>query len=213
VTFTLLGRLQTRLVLVATVGVAWTWVVTPFIPSSSLAQMGMANIIMTKFMTTIPVGPQQSLLFVNYQMSFETLGVMAGLGLGWEFVYHALQQLRWDRDWPSLFMLLAVVPEGVALWYVAHLLGVFPPGTLGMSSPEMEMYVIHLATVWVVMWLWLQGPQKVVVPRWRFQGGELWRLSPRGIGWGSPRRTERRICKATTEVKDRGSRADETSEV
>ncbi len=171
--YTLSGRIQTRLFLIATVGVAWTALITPFVPSSSLSQMGMANTIMTKFMTTIPIGPQQSLLFVNYQMTFETLGLMAGLGIAWEIVYHRLQGLRWDQDWPPLFSLVTVVPEAVALWYVSWVAGVFPPGPTGFSSPEMEMFVIHITTVWLVMWLFSLGPLRVMLPRWRYEGGAI----------------------------------------
>ena len=35
---------------------------------------------------------------------------------GWRgrFVYHLLQQFRWEKDWPTLFALLVGVPEGLA---------------------------------------------------------------------------------------------------
>jgi hypothetical protein len=55
-----------------------------------------------------------------------TILVMTALGLGWELVYHALQQLRWDKDWPSLLGLVAGIPEALALWAVLGLFGLRP---------------------------------------------------------------------------------------
>ncbi|HUY86441.1 MAG TPA: hypothetical protein VMU77_04960, partial [Acidimicrobiales bacterium] len=115
---------------------------------------------------------------LNYQMGFETLGIMAGLGLAWEFVYNWLQRFRWDDDWPPFFMLIQIVPEAVLLWYVSHLMGVFPQGPLGFSSPEMLMYVLHVSTLWVVIWLFLLGPMRVLAPWWRFESGVLIRPNP-----------------------------------
>ena len=38
---------------------------------------------------------------------------------GWEFVYHFLQQFRWEKDWPSLFGLVTGVNEGALVWVLA----------------------------------------------------------------------------------------------
>ncbi len=167
------GRIQTRLIIIITVGSIVTALATPFIPSSSLSQMGMSNVIMTRFATTILNPNQQGILFVNYQMAFETLGLMAGVGVLWELIYFQAEKLRHDRDWPAVFVLFQVLPEGVVLWYVAHMAGVFPAGTLGLSSPVLEMFVIHLALVWLAIWMFLLGPMRVLAPYWHWHGGQF----------------------------------------
>jgi hypothetical protein len=86
----LLGRIQTRLFLLATVGVAVTALVTPVLPGVDSP----------------------------YRTTFTILAAVGVLGVGWELVYHFLMQFRWEKDWPSLFGLLTAVPEGVVVWLV-----------------------------------------------------------------------------------------------
>jgi len=146
---TLMGRIQTRIFVAATVGVLWTAGITPVLPR--------------------PAGMSST---AAYHVTFETLGLMTLLGLGWEVLYHVLQQARWDKDWPSVFALLVVVTEAIPLWYVTHILGVIP-GTTRPSSPVIPMYVIHVGTTWLLIWLFMQGPLRVVHIRWRFEGGKV----------------------------------------
>lgn len=146
----LVGRLQTRALLIATVGVVWTAGITPLLPRPDSASLASA-----------------------YRMTFESLATVLVLGLGWEVLYNHLQQLRWDRDWPSLFVLASLFPEGVLAWLVVHWLG-FVPGTLSAaSSTYRPMFAAHLGTTWLAMWLVLQGPMRVLAPRWRHSGGRL----------------------------------------
>src|SRR3712207_4308025 len=84
----LLGRIQTRLFLLATVGAAVTALITPVLPG-----------VDSPFQTT-----------------FTILTAVAVLGIGWELLYHLLMQFRWEKDWPSLFGLLTAVPEGLVVW-------------------------------------------------------------------------------------------------
>jgi hypothetical protein len=144
---TLTGRLQTRIFLAATIGVLWTAAITPALPR--------------------PAGMSSAFA---YHVTFEALGLMTLLGLGWEAVYHVLQQARWDKDWPSVFALLAVIPEAIPLWYVTHILNVIP-GTTRLSSPIVPLYVIHVSTTWMLTWMFMQGPLRVLHLRWRFEGG------------------------------------------
>ncbi len=83
---TLLGRWQTRLLLLLTVGVLIT---LPF--------------FWGKF------GGKSGPVF------FFVLGYVAVFGFVWDWVYNYLQQFRWDADWPAVFQLLAGVWEGVFL--------------------------------------------------------------------------------------------------
>lgn len=146
---TLMGRIQTRLFLLATVGVLWTAAITPLLHRPAWASLSMA-----------------------YHITFKALGLVAGVGLVWELLYHALQQWRWDKDWPSLFGLLTAANEGLAMWFILHLMHILP-GTDGLSSPLLALFLVHFCTTWIAVWLFMQGPLRVVHLRWRFEGGRI----------------------------------------
>ncbi len=139
---TLSGRLQTRLVVVAIVGGLWTLLITLALPGDA------------------PLADK-------YQVTFRALALVVVLGLGWELVYHALQQFRWEKDWPTLFGLLTGVNEGIVVWVV--LLAILPDD-LDVTAAQ---FLLHFVTTWLVVWLWLNGPMRVVALRWRFRGGRL----------------------------------------
>jgi len=136
---TLWGRIQTRIFLLATVGVVVTALITPVLPVD---------------------GP----LAERYRTTFLVLATVAVLGLGWEFVYHFLMQFRWEKDWPSMFGLLTLVPEGVLVWVLVPRIGLTPP---------LLAFAIHFVTVWLCVWLVANGPMRVPFVRWRFRGGRL----------------------------------------
>ncbi|EFC83546.1 hypothetical protein CcI49_24190 [Frankia sp. CcI49] len=140
---TLAGRLQTRLFLLATVGVVLTVLVTPLLPVDA------------------PLG-------TAYRASFGVLFAVALLGLGWELAYHGLQQFRWEKDWPTMFGLLTALNEGLLVWLAVRADAV--PGAAGLAG---SAFVIHFGVVWVGVWLCANGPMRVPFLRWRFHGGRL----------------------------------------
>ena len=100
----LIGRIQTRLFLLALVGSVVTLALIPLLPGDG-----------------------------GYRDAFVVLAAVAVLGIGWELLYHLLMQFRWEKDWPSLFGLLTGVPEGLLLWILLKagavpLIGAAPPG-------------------------------------------------------------------------------------
>jgi hypothetical protein len=103
------------------------------------------------------------------------LGYVLLLGFGWDILYHYLQARRWDRDWPPAFQLAGGIAEGIAIWCVIHVgRSVFEglPGVAAtLTTPQ---FVVHYGTVWFMMFLGTQGPLRVILPRWRYRGGELW---------------------------------------
>lgn len=139
---TLFGRLQTRVVILGTVGLAWTLLVTLALP-----------------------GP--GVLSDKYEVTLRALYLVALLGLGWEVLYHGLQQFRWEKDWPTLFGLVTGINEGIVVWFV---LKAILPESIGVTSTQ---FAIHFTTTWIVVWLFLNGPMRVVALRWRFRGGRL----------------------------------------
>ncbi|WP_371778843.1 hypothetical protein [Streptosporangium subroseum] len=141
---TLLGRIQTRLFLLATVGVIITLLVVPVLPGAS--------------------GP----LGGRYAGGFLVLVAVGVLGIVWELIYHFLMQFRWEKDWPTLFGLLTLVPEGLVLYFLLRSSAVdfidpVPPAA----------FWTHFTLVWVCMWLVANGPMRVPFIRWRFRGGRV----------------------------------------
>lgn len=141
---TLPGRIQSRIFLLATVGVIVTALLTPLLP--------------------LP-GP----LSVAYKTTYIILAAMLVLGIGWELLYHLLMQWRWEKDWPSLFGLVTAVPEGIVIWFL--LAARVMPGI--SKIPPLPAYLIEFSVVWVCVWLVGQGPMRIPFIRWRFHGGRL----------------------------------------
>ena len=141
---TLWGRIQTRVVLLATIGSVVTALVTPVLPLDQ---------------------PWAD----RYRTTFVVLAAVAVLGIGWELVYHLVMQFRWEKDWPSLFGLMTIVPEGLLLWLLLSR-GAVP---LVDSPPPLGAFMIHFGTVWLAVWLFANGPMRVPFIRWRFRGGRL----------------------------------------
>jgi hypothetical protein len=141
VTSTYFGRVQTRLFTVFTVGMLWTLVLTPFL--------------------SLPDGDR-------YKVTLTTLVWVALLGVVvWEPIWHLLQQFRWEKDWPAMFLLLQAVPEAVLVRVVLDRI-------LDASAPVgTGTYALHFATTWLAIFLFVQGPMRVPFLRWRFRGGRI----------------------------------------
>jgi hypothetical protein len=144
---TLRGRLETRTVLTLTVGLPWSIALALALHAAS-RDPGRA---------THTAGSASVLTLL-----------MLALGLGWELVYHGLQQLRRDKDWPSLVALLAVTVELGPLWSAA---GRLPePAT---SGHDVHSFLLITLSAWLVMWTCAQGPMRVLLLRWRMAGGRV----------------------------------------
>jgi hypothetical protein len=141
---TLYGRIQTRIVLTAIVGGLWTLIITPFLPTGAA------------------LGP-------SYRMTFLILLTVLVLGIVWEFVYHGLQQFRWEKDWPTLFGLLTMVNEGLLVWLLIKA-GAVP----GLGVVPLSVYLIQFISTWLVIFLVVNGPVQIFFSRWRFRGGRFW---------------------------------------
>ncbi|MFD5245159.1 hypothetical protein ACFWIW_11475 [Amycolatopsis sp. NPDC058340] len=141
---TLCGRIQTRLFLLALVGGVLTALLVPVLPVDA---------------------PRPEV----YQSAFVVLAAVAVLGIGWELLYHLLMQWRWEKDWPTMFGLLTLVPEGLLVGFLA-VSGVLPwlPGPVPLNA-----FVLHFVVVWLGVWLVANGPMRVPFIRWRFRGGRL----------------------------------------
>jgi hypothetical protein len=140
---TLAGRIQTRLFLLLVVGGIWTLIITPAVPMA------------------VPLGSR-------YKATYGILLIATIVGIGWELLYHLLQQWRWEKDWPTLYGLLEGVPEGIVAFVIARSAVLSWTKGVGLSA-----FVVAFATTWLVTWLFVNGPMRVVSVHWRFRGGRL----------------------------------------
>jgi hypothetical protein len=141
---TLYGRIQTRIVLLIVVGGIWTLVITPFLPTGES-------------------------LSASYKTTFLVLLTVLVLGVLWEFVYHGIQQFRWEKDWPTFFGLLTMINEGLLVWLLIKG-GAVP----GVGDVPLSAFAIQFITTWLVVWLVANGPVQIFFSRWRFRGGRFW---------------------------------------
>jgi hypothetical protein len=149
---TLAGRIQTRVALLMTVGVLVTLLITPLLPFQVFFSRPRAE--------GVPGA---------YALSFTTLAVVAVVGVGWEFLYHALQQFRWDKDWPSPFGLLTGLNEAILAYVLVRDYGPKP----GLTEITPTAFLIHFFAVWLAVFFTANGPMRVVLIRWRYRGGRI----------------------------------------
>lgn len=142
---TLIGRIQTRIFLVVVIGTVWTLLIGPFLPRPPGAGLGDV-----------------------YDGAFAALAAVLIAGVVWELLYHGLQQLRWEKDWPTLFGLVTGVNEGIVAYVLIRRGFPYDAGDIpGLT------FAMHFATTWIVLWLWVNGPMRVLFVHWRFRGGRL----------------------------------------
>jgi len=142
-TYSLAGRMQTRILLFAVIGGLWTIVVTPILP------------------TRLPLG-------LSYRMTFTVLGLIIVFGILWELLYHLLQQFRWDKDWPTAFSFVAGAPEGLLLWLLLSTDTWF----WNVQVTAAGFWLFFVST-WLIVWAVLDGPIRVLLVGRRWRGGRL----------------------------------------
>ncbi|MGH9156243.1 MAG: hypothetical protein ACRD1K_10515 [Acidimicrobiales bacterium] len=140
---TLFGRLQTRIFLIAVIGSLWTLIVTPFLPGGGTTSE-------------------------RYEGTFAVLAVVLVAGLAWELLYHFLQQFRWEKDWPTFFGFLTGINEGVLVWILVSA-GLAPGDPVVPGST----FTVHFVTTWLVTFMFVIGPIRLFMIRYRFRGGRL----------------------------------------
>lgn len=142
---TLFGRIQSRIALLGTVGVVWTLFIGLIVP-----------------------GTQGAPLSTVYKALFTALLIVAVVGIVWELIYHALQQYRWEKDWPTIYGLIVAIPEGILAWI---LLKNQIPWDVGQvpASTFLTMFI----TLWILIWAITNGPIQIMFLRWRYRGGRF----------------------------------------
>lgn len=130
--------------------------------------------IQTRVLVLLVVGGLWTLLISPlvgqpYGVTFVVLLAVIVLGVGWELLYHLIQQFRWEKDWPTLFGLLTAVNEGALLWLLISVGAV--PG-LPREVP-LGAFLVQFLSTWIIVWLVVNGPMRVPFVHWRFRGGRL----------------------------------------
>jgi hypothetical protein len=97
---TYLGRIQTRILLLATVGAFVT--------------------LFYAILAAIIFKP------LDFLKPFVLLILVIVFGIGWDILYNFAQKLRWDRDWPPAFSFIAAFIEMLPVMLIALLLNVHP---------------------------------------------------------------------------------------
>jgi hypothetical protein len=103
------------------------------------------------------------------------LGYVLLLGCYWDALYHYLQSWRWDRDWPPAFQVAAGLAEGVAIWLLITAGRSMIGGLPGVpASLTLRQFVTHYGLECLALFLVVLGTLRVILARWRYQGGEWW---------------------------------------
>lgn len=117
----------------------------------------------------IPVTlPFALIAFPWVPLPYLMLLVLLGVGLMLDPLYHAIQQRRWDHDWPVWWQIVA---GGIEFVVALPLL----IGCAILYPPTICLLPLHYALVWFGMFVIAQGPIRVLIPGWRYRGGEIGR--------------------------------------
>jgi hypothetical protein len=152
---TLNGRIQTRIFLVFVVGGIWTLIWTPVV-----------KLFVEGDPTTRDV----------YNVTIPVLIIVGVVGILWEFVYHFLQQFRWEKDWPTMFAYLTGINEGISTWIVAKQVGTYDTTEKWRAALEamtVTPFLVAFVSTWIVINLFAGNFMKAIFLRWRYRGGRL----------------------------------------
>ena len=139
----LFGRWQTRIFLLATVGI----------------------LVSLPFALGVWSPPPRG----EFHSEFFWVVFYVGLfGIGWDILYNFLQQYMWDRDWPGVFQFFGAIAEGIFLGVLIKFIGLpFLTQTL-----DLRWFIIHYTLVSVIAYLLAWVVMRLLFPRWRFRGGQ-----------------------------------------
>lgn len=140
---TLNGRIQTRIFMLVVFGGLITLALTPILPGDP-----------------------------DHRTTYIILAAVLVLGIVWELIYHGIQQFRWEKDWPTMFGLITAVNEGALVWLLLDL-ELVPGIDYPADGVPFWAFFIDFTVIWVIIWIWTNGPMRVPFIRWRFFGGRI----------------------------------------
>lgn len=142
----LFGRIQSRIILV--LGIGW--------PLSLLLAL------------VLPRPAEDTTYRQMLTVFLAAVLITAIVGVVWEFVYHGLQQFRWEKDWPTVFGVLTIFNEGLVVYFLLRF-GI--PWDFG--EIPLKTFIPMFLIVWAAVWIIANGPLQIVTLRWRYRGGRF----------------------------------------
>jgi hypothetical protein len=163
---TLLGRLQTRIVLFLSIGLPVTILYAIWLASRSRPDL---NGAFPEWIKT-PGGVPLDMRPVQIVCLLLLVGAML------DFLYIQLQHLRWDRDWPFAFQFAASIGEfAIVLALVKLDVIPFMPSRW-VRDDDYPYLILHFAWFFIPSFVALLGFIQIFMVRWRFKGCEWGRL-------------------------------------
>ena len=154
---TLLGRIQTRILLFIVFGLPIT-------------------LLFSIYLSDWVVPPTNV-------MPFLVLATLLIVGLILDPVYIYLQRFRWDHDWPFAFQFFFSIIEFLIVLLIVwtDILPYLPASYIVDTSGQLNWNAIltftsHFLLVFIPSFISLLGFVQIFMVRWRFKGGEWGRL-------------------------------------
>ncbi len=125
----------------------------------------------------IPVTLLFGLVFGGKRYTMLVLLTAFVIGVLLDVLYTFLQRLRWNRDWPPMFVMMTGIFEFLVLLVLFFSLGRLLLEVPGWArfiprQPRLRLFLMHYLLVWVPMFLMMFGGMHVLSPKWRFHGGQ-----------------------------------------
>lgn len=156
---TLLGRMQTRILLFLWIGLPITILYALWLPDRPTVH---------------------TIVIANWLLDIRPLQILCLLlvvGLILDPAYYALQTLRWDSDWPFIFQFVFSIGEFLIVLLLISLdILPFMPASAIANSDEYFYVALHFGFVFIPSFIALLGFVQIFMIRWRFKGGEWGRL-------------------------------------
>ena len=106
---------------------------------------------------------------------FVFLTFLLAIGLILDFLYIQIQSFRWDDDWPFVFQFVVSILEFLLAWWLMSegwIDFALPDGRIPFTTAA-----CHFAFVFIPSFIALLGFVQIFLVRWRYKGGELGRHS------------------------------------
>jgi hypothetical protein len=163
---TLLGRLQTRILLFLSIGLPVTVLYAIWLSGRSRQDPSGAS-------------PEWIVALAGVRLDIRPVQILCLLllvGAVLDFLYIQLQHFRWDRDWPFAFQFVASIGEfAIVLALVKLDMIPFMPSRW-VGAGDYPYLILHFAWFFVPSFVALLGFIQIFMVRWRHKGCEWGRL-------------------------------------
>ena len=103
----------------------------------------------------------------NFHLPLLALALVLIVGCVLDVLYQYIQSFRWDCDWPTSFQVCAGVLEGLLVYFLIEVLN---GSALSANFPT--VFLLQYGSTWLMIFVLIQGPLRLLWPKWRYQGGQ-----------------------------------------